>query len=349
MTHDPVRILDGIRAAAALLGVRVRDLSIKQWKSVPHDVRVCSHDAVYRAFGSWDDAKSAADTGRLPPPPNVPRDMADTNPGRKRDTTPAPPPVHTTGERLLVIPDAHAHPDHDNERFSDLARLIRQVQPETILCCGDWWDMASLCSHSSTWDTEGARVQADLDAGWDAMHELADGWRDYSPRRVFTAGNHEDPRLASLVSSSPHLDGFVFGVRDLHEGLAAFGWEVAPYKETVEVCGYACAHYLPSGVMGRAVGGVNQGRSLQTHGHVSTIVGHSHIRNEYMSTDYLGDRVQSINAGFYGHEDMVEGWNRNTHQMWWRGVALVTLQSVARGRGYGDIEWISASEIRRRF
>ena len=348
MKRDPEAIAAGIRQIAAMAGVPVSELSIDRWREFPYEIRSAGHDAVYRAFGSWDAARAHA--AGLPPPPPIPREQRNTpNERPRRDTTPAPPPIHSTGERLLVIPDAHAHPEYDNARFDDLARLIHHVQPEHILQCGDLWDMASLCKHSSTWDIEGARVQADLDAGWDANHRLAEGWRGYDPNRVFTSGNHEDPRLASLVSGSPHLEGFVFGVRELHEGLEAFGWNVFPFKETVDVCGYACSHFLPSGVMGRPVGGVNQGRSLQTHGHVSTIVGHSHVRGEYLSTDYLGDRVQSINAGYFGHEDMVEGWNRNTHQMWWRGVALVTLQSTARGRGYGDIEWISASEIRRRF
>ncbi|MEM9067113.1 MAG: hypothetical protein AAGE52_01365 [Myxococcota bacterium] len=250
--------------------------------------------------------------------------------------------------RLLIIPDAHAHSRHDNRRFDWLAGLIAEERPEHIVCVGDWWDLPSVCKHSSRAALEGHRLAADLEVGWDAMRRLSRGWADYEPRRHMCLGNHED-RLDGLWAESPALGGALPDTKYLTHGLECFGWTVSRFKETVDVCGYATSHYLPSGVMGRPVGGVNQGRSLQTKGFVSAIVGHSHVRSEYQSTDYLGDRLQSINAGYYGHEDSVEGWNRNTHQLWWSGVAMVRLESVARGRGFGDVSWISQKHLRDRY
>ena len=71
--------------------------------------------------------------------------------------------------KLLVIPDAHAHPNYDNERFSWAGNLIAEEKPDTIICLGDLADFPSL----SGWDKgtasfQGRRYKADCDAAVDA-------------------------------------------------------------------------------------------------------------------------------------------------------------------------------------
>ena len=39
--------------------------------------------------------------------------------------------------KILVIPDGHAHPDYDNDRFDYLGRFILDQRPDTIVCIGD--------------------------------------------------------------------------------------------------------------------------------------------------------------------------------------------------------------------
>ena len=248
-----------------------------------------------------------------------------------------------TGETLLIIPDAHAHPDHDNARFDALGRYIARTRPDYLLCLGDFWDMPSVNTHSSQRDKEGLRVRADLEAGWDAMRRLVAPWweSDYSPKRaVFTLGNHE-VRLENLASAHPEWEGAIPDMAYLTRGLEGFGWEVHPFKAIVDVCGYAVSHYLPSGVMGRAVSGVNQARSLIMHGRESAIVGHSHVYGHHMETSYLDRRLQAIVAGCYVHPKMVEGWSRQTAGLWARGVVKVTLLAP----GYGDVEMVSAERL----
>ena len=49
--------------------------------------------------------------------------------------------------KLLIIPDAHAEPNYDNDRFTWLGNLIFEEKPDVVVCLGDWFDMASLSSH----------------------------------------------------------------------------------------------------------------------------------------------------------------------------------------------------------
>ena len=45
--------------------------------------------------------------------------------------------------KLLIIPDAHAEPNYDNDRFTWLGNLIFEEKPDVVVCLGDWFDMAS--------------------------------------------------------------------------------------------------------------------------------------------------------------------------------------------------------------
>jgi hypothetical protein len=45
----------------------------------------------------------------------------------------------------LIIPDAHAHPDYSNDRFTWLGKLIGDVRPDVVINIGDWFDLPSLC------------------------------------------------------------------------------------------------------------------------------------------------------------------------------------------------------------
>ena len=48
---------------------------------------------------------------------------------------------------LLVIPDCHAAPEYDNDRFTALGNFIVDEQPNIIVCLGDFGDMPSLSSY----------------------------------------------------------------------------------------------------------------------------------------------------------------------------------------------------------
>ena len=45
---------------------------------------------------------------------------------------------------LLIIPDPHANPDYDNDRFKALGKFIMHEKPEVIVWLGDMADLPSL-------------------------------------------------------------------------------------------------------------------------------------------------------------------------------------------------------------
>ena len=61
---------------------------------------------------------------------------------------------------LMIIPDAHAHPDYNNERFRAVGRLLMEEQPECVVCLGDLADLPSLSSYDrGTKGFEGRRYK----------------------------------------------------------------------------------------------------------------------------------------------------------------------------------------------
>lgn len=352
------QIAAGLVAAAEALGVHVLRLRRDAYNEIPLSVRGFSWKSIRAEFDSWQDALVHAASLAKTEPPSIlpPSPVAELQPpfelpdpwGRVRE--PEAPKVVTRdkgeGATLLVIPDAHAHPNHDNDRFEWLGRYVAELRPTHILCLGDWWDLASICTHSKPGDVEGARMSADLEVGWDAMRRFVTPWHggDYAPEMTFCLGNHE-ARLDSQLGNLPVLKGSVADTRYLAEGLKTFGWTVHKFKETARVLGYAASHYLPSGTMGRPIGGVHAASSHIRKCFSSTITGHSHLWDYSERSTASGQTLQAIVAGWYGHPGMIEGWNRNTASMWRNAVTVI--RNVRDG--FGDVEQVSQERLRRQY
>ena len=253
--------------------------------------------------------------------------------------------------KLLIIPDAHAHPKHDNDRFTWLGRLILAEKPDTVLCLGDFADMCSLGRFDrGKLSFEGRRYQDDVEVAVDAQEKL---WAPYlnwkkkrkqkalwSPRRIMCVGNHE-ARILGVAQERPELNG-VYKMEDLkfHE----YWDEVHPFLSRPKVAGFIVSHYFASGVNGRPIGGVNQGRAMVQKLHKSTIAGHSHVLSHAMDTAPDGDRIHGISAGCYVHYDFEEHalWCAASRHMWWRGVIIM---DGAHAGDYTDYREISMQHI----
>ena len=73
----------------------------------------------------------------------------------------------------LVIPDQHAHPDYNNDRFEWLGKLIVDLKPDTVINLGDMADMPSLCTYDKgTKGFEGRRYKKDIEAALDAQERM---------------------------------------------------------------------------------------------------------------------------------------------------------------------------------
>jgi predicted phosphodiesterase len=241
--------------------------------------------------------------------------------------------------KLLIIPDAHAHPKYDNARFEWLGRLLQAEKPDTVVCLGDFADMPSLSAYDrGKRGFEGRRYKSDIEITRDALAKL--GPKPRNQKRIMCLGNHED-RINRATNDHSELDGTI-GIVDL--GYAEAGWRVVPYQASVDVAGWRFSHHFASGIAGRPIGGVNAAANLIRTLHQSACVGHSHVFDVSERTRPDGSKVVGLVAGCYAHRRQVEGWNAGTQHMYWNGI---TILDDARDGYYGALRCITQDRIRK--
>lgn len=262
-----------------------------------------------------------------------------------------PDPKDAPGGNILVIGDAHAKPDVDQSRFTLLGKVIedraRQAMYEgvefTVVNIGDWADMESLSSYDvAKASFEGRRYMLDVGASTEAQKlmfaEISPEVKEYT-RWVMVLGNHEN-RINRTVNDDPKLKGFM-SVDDLR--YEEFGWELYPFKKAANVHGVYFAHYFASGVMGRAISGVNIGRSLILKTLESCVQGHSHLLNHATLTTASGRRMHGLSVGcFFEHEEDYAG---TANDMFWRGLCFL---NNAKDGDY-ELETITLKRLRRMY
>lgn len=240
-----------------------------------------------------------------------------------------------TGKHILIIPDAHAHPDYDNGRFDILGDYINRHRPDMVMSIGDWADMASICEHSSRLSLEGKRYKADVASVVDSQQRMfaqVQHASDIDWQMVL--GNH-DARILRLASQNPQLEG-VIGMEDLRYD--EFGWTVHPFRQNVNIEGWNFQHYFPTGMSGRPISGLTAAKSLVTKNHESSVQGHSHLVGWHTESTASGRRIHGLCVGCYSSVAQIEDWNANTEFAWWRGVVHI------RGAkdGDGGIQFVPA-------
>lgn len=257
---------------------------------------------------------------------------------------------------ILVIPDAHAHPEHDNDRFDWLGEYILEHKPGAIVCIGDLADLQALSSYDEgTRNAWGRLYKADCNVAIDAQQRIfsrVEGYNEmrrrnkqsqYLPRRIFCAGNHED-RADRFVNAHPAMDGFVNWREDIM--VDAFWDEFVGYKDEITVHGVAFSHYFSNGLTGRPISGVSIARTMCHKLSRSAVQGHSHIFC-YHYTDRGPDlpKIQCWSCGCYSHPDQIEGWNRNTAHQWEYGI--LHLRDVNEGYADGGFEWVPQKKLQK--
>jgi len=240
--------------------------------------------------------------------------------------------LSTNKDLTLVIPDTHAHPEYDNTRFEALGNLIYELQPQRIICLGDFADMPSLSSYDKGKKSfEGRRYLRDIKASLEAQELLFAGIqrrqredkrakkKQYNPLTVHTLGNHDEARINKLVELNPELEGTV-SIKDLKYDDY---WDcVVPFKEVIEVDGVLYTHYFPTGIKGMPIGGENPARTLLQKNHMSSVQGHAHYYDLKIETRGDGQPMFGLVAGHYSHPNIIEGWCRDTKKFWKAGVHL---------------------------
>lgn len=252
----------------------------------------------------------------------------------------------------LIIPDSHAHPDFNNDRFGVLGKFIVDLRPDVIVNLGDMADMPSLCSYDKgTKGFEGRRYKKDVEAVIDAQEKLLGPLKQvqknlkkakkkpYNPRMVLTIGNHEQ-RISKATSLDAVLDGTI-SLDDLK--YKEYGWEVIPFLDVVEIDGVCYSHYFTSGVMSRPISGEHAAFSMITKNFKSCTQGHTHTRDFCERTDPLGNRIIGLVAGVY--QDYWADFAGPANKMWWSGVIVKT--NVHQGQY--DLEFISMDTLKKEY
>lgn len=256
--------------------------------------------------------------------------------------------------KILVIPDAHATPYHNNKRFAVLGKYIVDEQPDIIVNIGDFGDMPSLSSYDKGKKSfEGRRYKHDVEAVIDAQKlifeplkaynklQRAAKRKQYKPKLILTLGNHEH-RINRVSEISPELDETI-SVDDLK--FKEFGWEVHDYGTPVFIEGIAFSHVFISGIMGRPISGEHHAHSLLIKMHHSCVQGHSHLRDFCERTTASGKKLLGLVVGCYLDTDQHEHYAGEANKLWWRG--LVMLHNVKDGQF--DPEFISMERLKEMY
>lgn len=251
------------------------------------------------------------------------------------------------GKTHLLIPDPHAHPDHNNDRADWLGRLIADVRPDVVINIGDQWDFPSLSGYDKgKRNFHGRSYHKDLNAGLDFQERL---WAPIKkrkkklPDRYFFVGNHEQ-RIDRALDNSPELEETI-SYNDLD--LNKYYDEVVYYDGSTpgikEIDGIHYAHYFVSGVMGRSIGGEHPAYSLLTKEFTSCSCGHIHVADYAIRTTVGGRKIMGLVGGVF--QDYESDWAGEVNKLWWRGVVLK--REVENGTY--DPEFISIERLKKEY
>ena len=246
----------------------------------------------------------------------------------------------------LVVPDPHAHPEHDNERADWLGKLILDLKPDVVINMGDLWDFPSMSAYEKGKAMWGRMYQDDLDSGLDfnerMWHPLRHA-KKKQPRKVFLEGNHEN-RMKKLLNDQPQLEGLLDWAdldldRHYHDVITYEGG----VPGFINIDGVSYAHYHISGVMGKPIGGIHQGSQMCQKIGCSATMGHTHTRNFFEMKHPAGPTRLGMVCGVF--QDYRSGWAGNINDVWWPGVVY------KRGveNGVYSHQWISLESLRKEY
>lgn len=247
----------------------------------------------------------------------------------------------------LIIGDAHAHPDYDNERFTALGNYLVATQPAVVISMGDVGDIPSLCRYDEgKRSSHGRTIAEDIAVTRDAFMRIAapikaynrrHAKKPYLPLMLAEDGNHEY-RIERAVENDPKLYG-TLNIEQL--GMTDAGFIRVPFLAPAVVDDICYKHYHPSGVMSRPISGENPARMMIQKGFMSCVGGHTHIFDHSERGRADGSKVFGMVAGcFFSH---TLDFAKPAGHMYWRG--LIRLRDVKNGYHHGGYEQLPIEDI----
>ena len=223
----------------------------------------------------------------------------------------------------ILLPDSQVRPGVPTNHLEAAGNYIAEKKPDVIVHIGDHWDCPSL----SGWDSVQRKVKekvkyssldgkGDVEAGNEAFFRLnkpIKKVKNYSPRRIFTLGNHEQ-RIERWREEFPHIGDAVS-----YDHLNFEGWQVVPYLKPICIHGIHYAHFFHPHLSPRAIGGavpamLNKIGYSFSQGHRPGLeVGRKALTN--------GKVIRGVVAGsFYQHFEQYKGHQGNAAQ--WNGIIV---------------------------
>lgn len=251
------------------------------------------------------------------------------------------------GRTHLIVPDSHAHPDHNNDRADWLGQLIADIKPDVLVHIGDAADMASLSLYDKGKRSfQGRNYKADINSHLEFQERMFAPIKRLKrklPYSLFFIGNHEH-RISRAIDLSPELDGAI-SLKDLQ--LKDYYDEVIDYDGSTPgvrtIDGVAYAHYFVGGIAGRPLGGIHAGYAIATKKFSSATCGHSHLFDTSVHVNLAGKSVIGTVVGCY--QDYTNDWAGEVGKLWNRGV--VVKRHVEDG-GY-DLQWIGLNSLKKEY
>lgn len=225
-----------------------------------------------------------------------------------------------------MIPDTQIFPGSKLTHLPAAAKYLRKHKPEKIVIIGDWWDMPSLSSYDKPgdkgWETKD--VQADLDAGWDAMTSFLKGLRSpkYDPEIHYLMGNHEQRIVRASHSAGMRMLNNYLSVDELIlSPLRDLEVTTHDFLEIVELDGICYSHYFvnPSSLMSNAIGGAIESK-LKNLGHSFTM-GHQQQKQTGEIYTCTGQRRRGLVCGRF-YQDYHEYLGKQKNAQSWSGIML---------------------------
>lgn len=247
----------------------------------------------------------------------------------------------------LVIPDCHAHYQHDNDRAIWLGHLIRDIKPDVVINLGDLADMPSLSSYDKgKKGFQGRTYIQDINAALDFQDKLwstVKAAKKRLPLRVTLIGNHEH-RIERAIEVQPELDGAIsyndLRLQDFYDEVV---WYNGSTPGSITVDGILYAHYVVGGVLGKPLQSEHHAYTLLKKMHMSCTVGHTHTLDYCIATKADGAKIMGLVAGcFYDYEQPYAG---DAAKFYDRGVVIK--RNV--DNGCYDLEWISIDRLRKEY
>lgn len=244
----------------------------------------------------------------------------------------------------LLIPDPHAYVGVSNERAEWVGQLIVDLKPDVVINGGDHFDMPSLSDYDKGKRSfHGKSYKKDIEVGLDfhdRMWHATKIAKKRRPQRIVLEGNHEH-RIERALDLSPELEGTIgfkdYAFDDYYDEVIRYDGNLPGiFKQD----GILFAHFFPTGISGRPMGGERPASMLMMKNNMSSVAFHQHTLDFATRRTIDGNVINTLVAGCF--HDHIPGWAGPVGKFWRAGVAV--LRNVDNGNF--DFQWISLESLR---